>query len=187
VATTNAGKVRELAAVLPWTLEPLERDDYPAETGSSFEENALLKARFARAHASRDAWALGEDSGLEVDALGGRPGIRSARYAGEGASDADNVAKLLHELRDVPRSGRRGRYVSALVAIAPDGTEIVTRGSFEGRIATVARGSAGFGYDPVFVPTGESQTVAELGDEWKARRSHRAAAARELLARLRPL
>jgi XTP/dITP diphosphohydrolase len=185
VASTNKGKLRELAAVLPeWELEPLLRDDYPEETGETFEENALLKARFGREHAHADAWALGEDSGIEVDALGGRPGVRSARYAGDGASDEDNVDKLLDELAGVPPERRAARYVSLLVAIAPDGRELSARGTFEGSIAERPAGTGGFGYDPVFVPTGETKTVAELGDEWKAGRSHRAAAARALRARL---
>jgi len=187
-ASTNRGKLRELEALLPgWDLAPLDRDDYPDETGASFEENALLKARYGLEHAPPGAWTLGEDSGIEVDALRGGPGVRSARYAGDQASDADNVAKLLAELEDVPRGRRGARYVSALVAIDPDGNELVARGTFEGAIALAPHGTAGFGYDPVFVPVGETMTVAELGDEWKAGRSHRAAAVRALLGRLPPL
>ena len=187
-ASTNRGKLRELEAVLAgWDLEPLLRDDYPEETGETFEENALLKARFGRAHADPEAWALGEDSGIEVDALGGRPGVRSARYAGAGATDEQNVALLLDELAGVPPGRRGARYVSALVAISPAGEEIKTRGTFDGAIADAPHGSEGFGYDPVFVPTGETRTVAELGDAWKAGRSHRAAAARALRSRLEEL
>jgi XTP/dITP diphosphohydrolase len=187
-ASTNRGKLRELAAVLTdWELEPLDRDDYPEEAGTTFEENALLKARFGRAHAPPGAWVLGEDSGIEVDGLSGGPGVHSARYAGERASDDENVAKLLDELGGAPNDGRRARYVSALAAISPRGEEIVARGTFEGSIGEEPRGDGGFGYDPVFVPTGERETVAELGDAWKAGRSHRAAAARRLLARVRAL
>jgi XTP/dITP diphosphohydrolase len=187
-ASTNRGKLRELEAVLTgWELEPLLRDDYPEETGQTFEENALLKARFGRAHADPETWALGEDSGIEVDALGGRPGVRSARYAGVGATDEQNVALLLDELAGVPPGRRGARYVSALVAISPAGEEIKTRGTFDGAIADAARGFEGFGYDPVFVPAGETRTVAELGDAWKAGRSHRAAAARALRSRLEEL
>jgi Xanthosine triphosphate pyrophosphatase len=122
---------------------------------------------------------LAEDSGLEVEALGGRPGVLSARYAPEGAPA---VAKLLGELADV--DDRRARYVSELVLLAPDGSELRGTGTLEGRIADEAAGSEGFGYDPIFVPDGEEQTVAELGNDWKERSSHRARAARALLAAL---
>jgi len=120
---------------------------------------------------------LGEDSGLEVEALGGAPGIRSARYAPAG--DEAN-AKLLVELQGVEGAARRARYLCELVLIGPEGEERRGTGIFEGRIAEEPRGTGGFGYDPVFVPDGEEQTVAELGDEWKSRSSHRARAARAL-------
>jgi XTP/dITP diphosphohydrolase len=120
---------------------------------------------------------LGEDSGLEVEALGGAPGIRSARYApGEDAN-----AKLLEELRGVEGDARGARYVCELVLIGPGGEERRGTGILEGHIAEEPRGTGGFGYDPVFVPDGEEQTVAELGDDWKSRNSHRARAARALL------
>jgi XTP/dITP diphosphohydrolase len=124
---------------------------------------------------------IGEDSGLEVDGLGGRPGIHTARYAGPGATDEENVAKLLVELAEVTGAGRRARYVSELVAISPAGDEVRGTGTLAGTIAAAPAGSGGFGYDPVFVPDGERRTVAELGDGWKAGRSHRALAARNLL------
>jgi XTP/dITP diphosphohydrolase len=182
LASRNRHKARELERLLPgWSIEPLERDDYPPETGATYRENAAAKAAFARAHAPAGAWTLGEDSGLEVEALDGRPGIRSARYAPEGAPA---IAKLLGELEAVPDDRRGARYVSELLAIAPDGAELVGSGKLSGRIAHEARGSEGFGYDPIFVPEGEERTVAELGDEWKARNSHRACAARELLEAL---
>jgi XTP/dITP diphosphohydrolase len=119
---------------------------------------------------------LGEDSGLEVEALGGRPGIRSARYGAEGAEAND---KLLAELRGI--EDRKARYVCELVLIAPDGHELRGTGVLEGRIAEEPSGAEGFGYDPVFVPKGEERTVAELGDDWKLGNSHRARAARALL------
>ena len=119
---------------------------------------------------------LGEDSGLEVEALGGRPGIRSARYGAEGTESNE---RLLGELRGV--DDRTARYVCELVLIAPDGRELRGTGVLEGRIAEEPRGSEGFGYDPVFVPEGEERTVAELGNEWKLRTSHRARAAQALL------
>jgi XTP/dITP diphosphohydrolase len=135
--------------------------------------------------AGSDAWVLGEDSGLEVEGLGGRPGVRSSRFAGEGAADADNVVRLLDELVGVDGDGRRARYVCELVLVAPDGAETCVRGELAGRIAGAARGAGGFGYDPVFVPDGETRTVAELGEDWKRGHSHRAAAARALLGEVR--
>jgi XTP/dITP diphosphohydrolase len=120
---------------------------------------------------------LGEDSGLEVDALFGAPGILSARYDGDGATDEANVRKLLDELAD-QTTGRRARYVSELVGVGPGGAEIRTTGELRGRIAEAPSGSEGFGYDPVFVPEGEERTVAELGDAWKSEHSHRTHAAR---------
>ncbi len=118
---------------------------------------------------------LGEDSGLEVDALGGRPGVETARWA-----QGRHVERILAALAGV--ADRRARYVCELVAIAPDGRELRGRGTLEGSIAFQARGTAGFGFDPVFVPVGEERTVAELGDEWKREHSHRGRAAKALLA-----
>jgi XTP/dITP diphosphohydrolase len=175
LCSRNRHKARELEALLPgWTIEPLDRDDYPPETGATYHENAALKARFGRAHT--DGWVLAEDSGLEVFALGGRPGVHSARYAPEGAPA---VAKLLGELEG--SRDRRARYVSELVLLAPDGGELRGTGTLEGRIALAAAGSEGFGYDPIFVPAGEERTVAELGNGWKGENSHRARAARALV------
>ena len=127
---------------------------------------------------------LGEDSGLEVDGLAGAPGVRSARYAGEGASDEANLARLLHDLRDTAAPGRRARYVCELALVGPDGGELLARGTLEGTIAREPRGTGGFGYDPAFVPEGETETVGVLGDAWKAGSSHRARAARVLRAAL---
>lgn len=184
-ASSNEHKLRELRALLPgWEIEPLEVE-LPEETGATFYENALAKALFARALADPDVSVLAEDSGLEVDGLGGRPGIRSARYAGPGASDRDNVGKLLDELAEVTGEGREARYVSELVLVSPEGRELRGTGTLEGRIAAESRGSEGFGYDPVFVPAGEDATVSELGDAWKREHSHRAASAAALLAALR--
>jgi XTP/dITP diphosphohydrolase len=183
LASRNAGKLRELRALLPeWELEPADVSSIGEEVGETFRDNARAKAEFARAAAPPGAWALGEDSGLEVDGLGGRPGLLSARFAGPDATDEDNVRKLLDELAGVEAERRRARYVCELVLIGPDGSEIAARGTLEGRIAEQPRGSGGFGYDPVFVPGGESATVGELGDAWKAGHSHRARAARALAA-----
>ena len=178
LCSRNRHKARELERLLPgWTIEPLDRGDYPPETGATYYENAAIKAAFGRAHAA--GWVLAEDSGLEVDALGGRPGVLSARYAPEGAPA---VAKLLVELEGVEE--RAARYVSELVLLAPDGNELRGTGMLEGLIAHDPAGSEGFGYDPIFIPEGEDRTVAELGDGWKALHSHRARAARSLLRSL---
>lgn len=182
LASTNENKLRELRALLPdWELELLLAD-YPEEQGETFYENARAKARFARTVTTGDIWVLGEDSGLEVDALGGRPGIRSARFARPDSTDEVNVDKLLSELEGVPIEARRARYVSELVLLSPERYPFRGRGTLEGRIVTTPRGSEGFGYDPVFVPEGYEETVAELGDAWKADHSHRAQAARALRA-----
>jgi XTP/dITP diphosphohydrolase len=175
LASGNAHKLEELRAALPgWELELLAQGPFPAETGETYYENALGKARFGRAVGEGDAWVLGEDSGIEVEALGGAPGIESARWA------EDGVAELLARLDGVGE--RRARYVCELVALGPAGEELRGTGILEGAIATEPRGDEGFGYDPVFVPSGESRTVAELGNEWKRVNSHRARAARALLA-----
>jgi XTP/dITP diphosphohydrolase len=179
LCSRNVHKARELERLLPgWEIEPLERDDYPPETGATYYDNARIKADFGRS-AAPGAWILAEDSGIEVAALGGRPGVLSARYAPEGAPA---VAKLLGELDGV--TGRSARYVSELVCLAPDGGEVRGSGVLEGAIAREARGHEGFGYDPVFVPEGETRTVAELGNGWKEANSHRARAAKALLAAL---
>ena len=180
LCSRNARKARELELLLPgWTIAPLLVDDYPEETGETYLDNARLKARFG--HERVGGWVVAEDSGIEVAALAGRPGVQSARYAPEGAPA---IARLLRELGDA--RDRRARYVSELVAIAPDGTEYRGTGTVEGTIADAPRGSGGFGYDPVFVPDGEHLTVGQLGDSWKSEHSHRARSAlalREALER----
>ena len=176
LASRNDNKLRELARVLgSWDLGLVDVDRYPPEEGSTYYENALAKARYGLRFIDH-GWVLGEDSGIEVDGLGGAPGIRSARFGGE-----DPVGRLLAELRAVEGDGRRGRYVCELVALSPSGEEARGTGVLEGRIAEEPAGSEGFGYDPIFVPAGEELTVAELGNEWKAENSHRARAARDLL------
>jgi XTP/dITP diphosphohydrolase len=168
-------KARELERALPgWRIELLAAGGYPPEDGSTYYENALIKARFGRGLASPDEPVLGEDSGVEAAALGGRPGIHSARWGKPGS----NIDRLLRELED--ETDRRARYVCELVCLLPDGTEVRGRGTLEGSVARERRGTEGFGYDPVFVPAGETRTVAELGDDWKARNSHRARAAIKL-------
>jgi len=189
LATGNAGKLRELRAILaPWQVEVLPQSDFTGsaaeETGHSFVENAILKARFAAAAAGLPA--IADDSGLEVDALGGAPGIRSARYAGEGASDAANNARLLGELQEVPDAARTARYRCAVVYLPYPGdpAPIVCEASWEGRIARAPRGSGGFGYDPLFVVAGTDRTAAEFEAGEKNGVSHRGKALRALVARL---
>jgi non-canonical purine NTP pyrophosphatase (RdgB/HAM1 family) len=180
LCSRNAHKLEELRAALPeWELELLETDrPYPPEDGATYVENARGKALFGRPFAQRDEWVLGEDSGIEVETLGWRPGVHSARYGGTGSGKG----RLLRELEGVGH--RRARYVCAIAAIDSDGDEIIVRGTLEGSVAREQRGSEGFGYDPIFVPEGEALTVAELGNTWKRHNSHRARAAAALRAEL---
>ena len=179
LASRNAHKVRELGALLaPHELVPLPDEvELPPETGETFAENALGKARAAAAATGRPAFA--DDSGIEAAALGGRPGVRSARYAGEHATDEENLSKLL---REVPDDGDRSvRYVCALAYVDPrSGTEHVLEATCEGELAHSPRGSGGFGYDPAFVPDdyADGRTMAELSPEEKHAISHRGRAGR---------
>ena len=173
LATSNHHKVEELRLALPdWEIDALAAPHAPPEDGSTFEQNARIKARHARAHASAGAWVAGEDSGIEAAALGGKPGVESARWADDG------VAALLAALDG--QTDRRARYACAIVAISPEGDELVAVGTLEGVVTAEPRGSEGFGYDPIVAPIGETRTVAELGNAWKAEHSHRAQAARAL-------
>lgn len=188
LATRNSGKLRELEQLLsgePINLETLAAHpdvDDVEETGDTFEANAELKAT----HAARATglWSLGEDSGISVDALGGAPGIYSARYAGTHGDDEANNRKLIEALRGEPN--RAARYVCAMALASPDG-EIVTtlRGISAGHIVDEPRGRRGFGYDPYFVSEGETRTNAELTDEEKSAQSHRGRAVRALVPMLR--
>ena len=190
LASSNPGKACELAALLaPFALELAPEGEFGIraadETGATFTENALLKARHAARHARLPA--LADDSGLEVDALGGRPGVWSARFAGAGASEADNLRKLLVELEDVPEGYRQARYRCVIVWVRSVGDQapLIAHGTWEGRIARAPRGAGGFGYDPVFVPLGERRSAAELTLEEKNAVSHRAQALQALVAMLR--
>jgi XTP/dITP diphosphohydrolase len=177
LASQNAHKLAELREGLAgWQLEALEADEWPQETGATYEENARLKARFGRAHAPADAWVLGEDSGIESEALDGGPGLHSARWAPPG-DQADALLERLEGERD-----RRARMVTEIVALSPGLDLFHGRGVLEGVITSERRGDAGFGYDPIFVPEGEERTVAELGNEWKSHNSARARAAQALTA-----
>jgi XTP/dITP diphosphohydrolase len=178
LASRNENKLRELRAALPdWEIALLDAPDEPAEDGATFLDNARIKARHGREHAPADAWVAGEDSGIEVAALEGRPGVESARWS------ANWIEDLLAALVGV--EDRRARYVCELVALAPDGAEQHATGTLTGRIADGPAGSEGFGYDPIFVPDGHASTVAELGNAWKAEHSHRARAARALAEALK--
>jgi XTP/dITP diphosphohydrolase len=186
LATSNPGKVRELRRLLDdcgfeiVTPADLGLDVTVEETGSSYAENAALKARaYARAGA---CLALADDSGIEVDALGGKPGLNSARYGGEGLSDGERNAALLHEMAMAPPGRRTARYRAVVAIVAPpggsaDGDLVFFTGSQEGRIACRPSGQGGFGYDPIFA-TGDGRTVAELSPEEKDAVSHRGQAVR---------
>jgi XTP/dITP diphosphohydrolase len=176
LCSRNEGKLRELRAALPeWQIELLDAEAYPPEDGETYYANALGKARFGREVGPADEWVLGEDSGIEVSGLGGRPGVHSARFGGD-----DPVGRLLAALDGM--DDREARYVCELVALTPAGEEFRGTGVLEGHIVDEPRGSEGFGYDPIFVPEGETSTVAQLGNDWKSGNSHRARAAHALAA-----
>jgi XTP/dITP diphosphohydrolase len=189
LATANPDKAREIADLLQGfevAPRPAEVGDVD-ETADTLEGNARLKAAaVAAVVAVAGEVAVADDTGLEVDALGGRPGVWAARYAGEDATYADNVVKLLSELEGVPPGeGRRARFRTVALAAWPDGREVVAEGTVEGEIAMAARGEGGFGYDPVFVPDGSGgRTFAEMTAAEKNAMSHRARAFAALVARL---
>lgn len=185
LASNNAGKVREINQLLEGAgIRVVPQGDFGVpeadETGLSFVENAILKARNAAQHSGLPA--IADDSGIEVDALHGAPGIHSARYAGPRASDADNVAKLLHALDSVPESGRDARFQCVLVYLrhAADPTPLICQGTWEGRILRAPRGVNGFGYDPVFFVPTHGCSAAELDSTVKNDLSHRGQALRRL-------
>lgn len=189
-ASGNQGKINEMKMLLnrligsgKLALHPqseLPVFSPPPENGDSFAANARIKARAVKA-VRPGTWVIGEDSGLTVDGLNGIPGIHSARYAGPKASDAENNAKLLKMMTLRPMTNRNAHFVSTIVAYSPSGEEFVFEGRLSGEIAKAARGTSGFGYDPVFVPAGESKTLAELGIAVKNKISHRANAVQQLL------
>jgi len=189
LATRNRNKVIEMQRALEdtgWQVVMLsDIVDVPQveEDGATFEENARKKARTAAERAKM--WTLAEDSGLEIDALGGEPGVKSARYAGEGANDADRIRKVLDRLVAVPEERRTARFRCVMCLVDPAGDETCLEGRCEGHIAHSARGSAGFGYDPIFVPDGHDRTFAELGLGVKSEISHRARAMQQVIGFLR--
>ena len=190
LASGNAGKLKEFSELLQplgWQVEPqsVYAVEEAEETGLTFVENALIKARNA-AQATGCA-ALADDSGIEVDALKGAPGIYSARFAGPGSSDADNNAKLLRELEGLPPEQRTARYwcVLAFLRFAEDPTPIIIQASWEGQVLTQPQGEGGFGYDPLFWLPDLGKTAAELSKQDKNRLSHRGRASQQLLQALK--
>ncbi|MGE4299441.1 MAG: XTP/dITP diphosphatase [Desulfovibrionaceae bacterium] len=185
LATRNKGKIAELSAMLSgFGLTVLGLDAFPQvgeieETGATFADNALLKARAVCRLTGLTAVA--DDSGLEVDALDGAPGVYSARYAGPDATDAANNAKLLHALAGTPDPARTARFRCVMAVCAPGGATLTTDGAWEGTIARAPKGQGGFGYDPVFVDAASGSHAAELSREEKNSRSHRGHALRRLL------
>jgi len=191
LASGNAGKLREFSELLAATgLVLIRQSEFgiepPPETGSTFLENALIKARNAAGLTGLPA--IADDSGIEVDALGGAPGVHSARYAGEAVSDAANLSKLLGALAGLPAELRTARYRCVIVCVkaVDDPHPLVGEGTWEGRIISTRRGTNGFGYDPSFVPAGDTRTVAEMPQDEKNLHSHRGQAMRAFLARLGP-
>lgn len=185
-ASRNRHKVVQVAELLP-DIDLLTLDDVAPgleleEPFDTFEENALVKARTV--YLATGLPAIADDSGIEVDALGGAPGVRSARYAGEAATDADNNRKLIENLRDVPEDRRTCRYRCVAAYVAP-GVELTASGSCEGRVVLEPRGTLGFGYDPYVVPEGDTRTMGEIPLEEKLQFSHRGRAFRKLAELLR--
>ena len=182
LATRNPGKVREIVAIYaPLELELRPLADYSEipqmrEEGTTYADNAAAKARAAALRMG--LVALADDSGIEVDALGGAPGVHSARFLGASASDGERNARILFLLEGVPKERRTARYRAAVAVARPDGTVRVFDGVCEGQVAVAPRGTAGFGYDPIFMPEGAQQTIAEIPLEVKNRISHRARALR---------
>ena len=181
VGTRNPGKVKEITRILEdsgWSftsLQEFESVESPEENGETYSDNAIVKARFYAVETGMHA--LADDSGLEVEALGGAPGVFSARYAGGNASDAERRELLLSELLKTNNKNRRARFVSVVAIASPDGTILnVSEGICEGVITSVPRGTGGFGYDPLFIPDGYDQTFAELSESVKNSISHRARA-----------
>lgn len=186
VATKNTGKIKEmkeLLADLPVEIAGLENFENiiePEETGATFAENAELKANYYALQTG--LWALSDDSGLEVEALGGAPGVFSARYAGKNATDAERTAKLLEELAETGDQSRRARFVCVMALADETGAiKFTAEGICEGNIAFAPRGANGFGYDPVFVPDGYEQTFGELSSTVKRKISHRARAIEKIM------
>jgi XTP/dITP diphosphohydrolase len=174
LCSANQHKLDEFRALFPgWELGLLAGADFPPEDGVTYLDNARIKARYGRLVGPADRWMIADDSGIEVAALGGGPGVETARWA-----EGRHVEKLLAALEGA--ADRRAQYVCELVALSPEREELRGTGVLPGEIALRPAGGDGFGFDPLFVPRGQTRTVAELGDAWKAQHSHRAIAARAL-------
>lgn len=192
IATGNKGKLseykmlfRERADLKIFSQSDLSSFSPRPEDGKTFEDNARIKAKTLRS-VKNTVYVLGEDSGLVVEGLNGLPGIHSARYAGPKASDSENVSKILKMMTLKPMQNRNAKFVCSTVVYTPEGEEWVFTGELKGVIASKPAGLHGFGYDPVFIPEGQTQTLAELGSGFKAQHSHRSMAAKQFLARLAP-
>ncbi|MFN7729469.1 MAG: RdgB/HAM1 family non-canonical purine NTP pyrophosphatase [Bdellovibrio sp.] len=192
IGTTNKGKLselkmlfeREVPGIVIHSLSELPSYMAPPENGQTFLDNARIKARSLKAMKPGE-WVLAEDSGLEVKGLGNLPGIHSARYAGPKASDSENVAKLLKMMQIRAVTDRSAQFTCSMVVFTPAGEEWLFQGEMKGSIAKTVAGQHGFGYDPIFTPDGETQTLAQLGAGYKNQKSHRSAAARQLIEKLK--
>ncbi|MDI6741065.1 MAG: XTP/dITP diphosphatase [Candidatus Edwardsbacteria bacterium] len=191
IATRNRDKLREISQIMECPFLDLScLSDFPdvpeiEETGETFEDNALLKARSAAQHTG--CWALSDDSGLVILSLGGQPGIRSARFAGENATDAYNVEKVLRMLCDTPDDQRRAEFVCCIALVGANNRAYLTEGRLNGTITREPRGTNGFGYDPIFYLPGQNMTMAELSPEVKNAISHRTVALRKMILLLRSI
>ncbi|MFP5519969.1 MAG: RdgB/HAM1 family non-canonical purine NTP pyrophosphatase [Bdellovibrionia bacterium] len=193
IASSNKGKISEFQILLH-ELGPVKlhvqseiNGFHPRpEDGKTFLENAQIKARTLKA-VRPEAWIIADDSGLEVEGLGGLPGIHTARYAGPKASDSENVAKLLKMMSIRPMANRNAQFRAAVVVITPEGEEWQFEGLLKGKIATKPAGNLGFGYDPVFIPDGEDKTLAELGAGYKNMHSHRSQATKAFVQKVKSL
>lgn len=193
IATGNKGKLYEYKLLLREIpdLKAFSQGDIPSftprpEDGKTFLDNARIKAKTLKA-VKNNVWVLGEDAGLEVEGLNNLPGIHSARYAGPKASDSENVSKLLKMMSLKPMANRNARFVCTTVIYTPQGEEWVFTGELKGKISSKPAGLHGFGYDPVFIPDGQSQTLAEIGDGYKTQHSHRSQALNAFLEKWRSL
>jgi XTP/dITP diphosphohydrolase len=191
IGTTNKGKLSEMRPLLEkavpgiviHSLDELPHYSQPPENGKTFLDNARIKARSVKAM-KPGTWVVAEDSGLEVEALGGLPGVHSARYAGPHARDSENVAKLLKMLQLKAATTRNAKFLCTMVVFDPQGAEHIFTGELLGTIGRNPVGQMGFGYDPVFVPVGETKTMAELGPAFKNKNSHRAQATHSFIEKL---
>lgn len=194
ISTGNKGKLGEFKLLLEkefpdfkiFSISDLPTFSPPPENGATFVDNARIKARSLKA-VKPNVWIIADDSGLEVEGLGGLPGVHSARYAGPKASDSENTAKLLKMMQIRQVGNRNAKFKAVLVVYSPTGEEMIFEGELKGQIAKAPAGQHGFGYDPVFVPEGESKTLAELGAGFKSKNSHRARATLAFIDKLKSL